>query len=427
GRNFAFWIGPRAQLVVTEPEKIKEILCNRYTNFPKAELYSFYLKKIFGQGLLISEGEQWSKVRTLTVSAFHGISLKGMMADMVASVEMMLERWKEKEGAEVEIYEELRTLTSEVISRTAFGSSFEEGKQIFGMLHKMMALAETNMYTIRLPFISNIFKTVDEMEAERLDQGIADSIIDIVKKREEKVKCQQDVDSNGYGSDYLGLLIQAHHDEDETKKISMEQLIDECRTLYAAGQETANAALSWMILLLAIHQDWQEKVRNEVISIFGHEKCLDFDGIARLKITGMFILETLRLYTPVYTGFIRDIGKEATLGKLTGLDGVQCHIPFIMIHHDPKIWGEDVHAFKPERFLDGIAKATNNNPTAFMPFGMGHHMCAGSNFAINEAKITIAMILQRYSLTLSPGYVHAPHPGLTLRPAYGIQIILNAL
>ncbi|CAI0463225.1 unnamed protein product [Linum tenue] len=141
----------------------------------------------------------------------------------------------------------------------------------------------------------------------------------------------------------------------------------------------------------------------------------------------MFILETLRLYTPVYTGFIRDIGKEATLGKLTGLDGVQCHIPFIMIHHDPKIWGEDVHAFKPERFLDGIAKATNNNPTAFMPFGMGHHMCAGSNFAINEAKITIAMILQRYSLTLSPGYVHAPHPGLTLRPAYGIQIILNAL
>ncbi|CAI0463412.1 unnamed protein product [Linum tenue] len=382
-----------------------------------------------------------------------------MMGDMVASVEMMLERWKEKEGAEVEIYEELRTLTSEVISRTAFGSSFEEGKQIFGMLHKMMALAETNMYTIRLPLISNIFKTVDEMEAERLDQGIADSIIDIVKKREEKVKCQQDVDSNGYGSDYLGLLIQAHHDEDETKKISMEQLIDECRTLYAAGQETANAALSWMILLLAIHRDWQEKVRNEVISIFGHEKCLDFDGIARLKIvsklspsfmfhiarimsirrisfifliiyllqTGMFILETLRLYTPVYTGFIRDIGKEATLGKLTGLDGVQCHIPFIMIHHDPKIWGEDVHAFKPERFLDGIAKATNNNPTAFMPFGMGHHICAGSNFAINEAKITIAMILQRYSLTLSPGYVHAPHPGLTLRPAYGIQIILNAL
>ncbi|CAI0463417.1 unnamed protein product [Linum tenue] len=65
----------------------------------------------------------------------------------------MLERWKEKEGAEVEIYEELRTLTSEVISRTAFGSSFEEGKQIFGMLHKMMALAETNMYTIRLPLI----------------------------------------------------------------------------------------------------------------------------------------------------------------------------------------------------------------------------------------------------------------------------------
>ncbi|CAI0463248.1 unnamed protein product [Linum tenue] len=97
------------------------------------------------------------------------------------------------------------------------------------------------------------------------------------------------------------------------------------------------------------------------------------------------------------------------------------------IHHDPDIWGEDVNLFKPERFSEGIAKATNNNPTAFMPFGMGPHICAGFNFATNEAKITIAMILQRFTFSLSPGYVHSPFPFLAVRPEKGVQVIINAL
>ncbi|CAI0463234.1 unnamed protein product [Linum tenue] len=97
------------------------------------------------------------------------------------------------------------------------------------------------------------------------------------------------------------------------------------------------------------------------------------------------------------------------------------------IHHDPDIWGQDVHLFKPDRFSEGVAKATNNNPSAFMPFGMGPHTCAGFNFATNEAKITIAMILQRFTFSLSPGYVHSPFPVLAVRPEKGVQVIINSL
>ncbi|CAI0463260.1 unnamed protein product [Linum tenue] len=62
-----------------------------------------------------------------------------------------------------------------------------------------------------------------------------------------------------------------------------------------------------------------------------------------------------------------------------------------------------------------------------MPFGMGPHICAGFNFATNEAKITIAMILQRFTFRLSPGYVHSPFPVLAVRPEKGVQVIINAL
>ena len=76
-----------------------------------------------------------------------------MIPAIVASVETMLERWKCCEGREIEVYEEFRLLTSEVISRTAFGSSYLEGKNIFKMLMKLTLLTSRNFYTLRFPGI----------------------------------------------------------------------------------------------------------------------------------------------------------------------------------------------------------------------------------------------------------------------------------
>ncbi|CAI0463429.1 unnamed protein product [Linum tenue] len=413
-------------MVLGDPDLIKEVLSNKARIFSKSDLYFPYLQKIFGQGLAISEGEKWIKVRKIADFALHGDNLKSMVPDMIASAEMMLERWMMKEGKEIEVHEEFRILSSEVISRTAFGSSFKEGQHIFGMLNELMILSDRNTFKMSLPIIScsDLFKTKDEKDAIRLVQRIADSIMEMVKNRQEKVK-NREVD--GFGKDYLGLLLKAYHDEGHSMKISADQLVDECKTLYVAGQETTNTLLSWMILLLSIHQEWQEEARREVLRVFGPDKTPDSDGITRLKLMGMIINETLRLYSPVFAGFMRVVDKETRLGKFDLPVGVQLHIPIMAIHHDPDIWGEDVHLFKPDRFSEGVAKATNNNPSAFMPFGMGPHTCAGFNFATNEAKITIAMILQRFTFSLSPGYVHSPFPVLAVRPEKGVQVIINAL
>ncbi|CAL1360127.1 unnamed protein product [Linum trigynum] len=427
GKNFVFWLGPRAQLVVSEPEMAKEALSNKVGSFPKSELYTTFHKKIFGQGLATSEGQKWAKIRKLANFALHGENLKGMIPEMVASVEMMLEKWKDCHEKELNVHEEFKILTSEIISRTAFGSSFQEGQQVFYMISRLLLLADRNMLSFRLPIISKVWRSRDEIEAERLEEGIVKSIMLMVKKREENAKSSGEV-ADGYGRDYLGLLLQGYHDdEDETKKISMVELIDECKTLYLAGQETTNSLLSWMILLLSIHQDWQDAARKEVVDLFGHDRTPDVDGIARLKIISMIISETLRLYTPVFSGFARETHTETTIGKLVVPPGVQIHFPFMTMHHDPEIWGEDVDAFKPDRFLEGIANATNNNPAAFMPFGAGPHACVGFNFATYEAKVALAMILQRYSFRVSPGYVHAPSNVSMVRPENGVHVILSSL
>ena len=79
--------------------------------------------------------------------------MQNMIPTVITSVEEMLKRWKHQEGKEIEIFEELRVFTSEVISKTAFGSSYVEGKKIFQMLMKLASLTAINGYKLRFPGI----------------------------------------------------------------------------------------------------------------------------------------------------------------------------------------------------------------------------------------------------------------------------------
>ncbi|KAK7822134.1 cytochrome p450 cyp749a22 [Quercus suber] len=63
-------------------------------------------------------------------------------------------------------------------------------------------------------------------------------------------------------------------------------LLDECKTFYIASQETTSTLLGWTIFLLAIHTDWQEEARKEVLNLFGQQNP-NPDGITKLKTARM--------------------------------------------------------------------------------------------------------------------------------------------
>ncbi|XP_050237848.1 cytochrome P450 CYP749A22-like [Mercurialis annua] len=418
GKNYVSWIGSRPQLIVTEPDLVKEALCNKHEMYPKPKFES-YMKQLFGDGLVTTKGDKWHRQRKLANHAFHGDNLKGMIPAMILNVEIMLERWRQNAtGNDIDVYKEFKLLTSEIISRTAFGSSYLEGQQIFDMLGKLTLILHRNSYRVRIRAIEKFWKPRDDIESEKLEQGIRDSVLQMIKKREES-----EVES--CGSDYFGVLIKAYKETDKTKKITIQDIIDECKTFYIAGHETTSSLLTWCMFLLAIHSDWQQKARQEVIEVLGQQKPTS-DELTRLKIMSMIVNETLRLYAPI-TNLIREVKKGSKLGKLSAPARMDLLVPPLAMHQDPEIWGDDAHLFKPERFAEGVAKATKNNIAAFVPFGLGPRNCVGMNFALAETKIALSMILQRYSFTLSPNYVHSPTVLIGLCPQKGLQINIQAL
>ncbi|KAL0408765.1 UNVERIFIED_CONTAM: cytochrome [Sesamum radiatum] len=337
GKNFLNWHGSECQLFVTEPELIKEILMNRDGVFPKIDMDG-YAKKLLGEALITNEGEKWAKIRKLANHTFHAESLKRMVPKMSSSVEEMLERWRNYEGKEIDVFKEFGLLTTEVISRTAFGNRYVDGKHIFEMVAKLTALTVRNIYRVRFPGISMLLRSDDEVEAKKLQRRIKSSILEIVKKREISVK---DGEFQSFGSDYLGQLADMTRESDAKKRITIDQMIDEIKAMYGAGHLTTTNLLGWCVVLLAINTEWQDRAREEVNRTFG-SKSPDSDGIARLKIINMIINECLRLYPPVLT-VTRKVAKEAKIGELRLPPKMNIYISILALHHNPEIWGKDVH------------------------------------------------------------------------------------
>ncbi|KAF8675964.1 hypothetical protein HU200_047464 [Digitaria exilis] len=325
------------------------------------------------------------------------------------------DRWESKLASsdapyELDIWPEFQNLTGDVISRTAFGSSFLEGRRIFQLQGEQ---AEPR------PLIRRNNRRMNEINGEI--EGI---LRGMVEKRERAIESGE-----ASGNDLLGLLLQSNMDSGKgSLRLSTEDVIEECKLFYFAGMETTSVLLTWTLVVLGMHPEWQDRAREEVLAVFGKDDKPNFDGLSRLKTASvtMILYEVLRLYPPAVT-LNRRTFKDMQIGGITYPAGVILELPIIVVHHNPDVWGKDVHEFKPQRFAEGISKATKDDQPAFFPFGRGPRICIGQNFALLEAKMALSMILQRFEFQLSPSYTHAPYTVITLHPQHGAPIIVKKI
>ncbi|KAJ9554673.1 hypothetical protein OSB04_018718 [Centaurea solstitialis] len=425
GKTCFTWMGVRPMVHISDSTMIREVLANHF-QLQKAKGGN-PLTKLLVTGLLDVETDQWVKHRKIINPAFHVEKLKHMVPAFYVSCTEMIHKWEEmmakETSCEVDVWPHLQTLTADVISRTAFGSSFEEGRKIFELQREQGALFMKAAASIYIPG-TKFLPTKTNKRMKEIDREVKAMIKRIIDKRVVAMKAGQSIND-----DLLGFLLDSNYKEikqhgNNNFGLSIEEVIEECKAFYFAGQETTGNLLVWTMILLGQYKDWQTHAREEVLQVFGHEKPY-IDGLNHLKVVNMILNEVLRLYPPVVL-LRRSVHEETKLRNLILPAGSLLQLSTLLLHHDQDIWGKDVYEFKPERFSEGVLKATKGQ-AAYLPFGGGPRICIGQNFAMLEAKIALAMILQRFSFDLSPSYSHAPHTIITLRPQFGAHLILHKL
>ncbi|KAH6764165.1 cytochrome P450 [Perilla frutescens var. frutescens] len=423
GPNSFLWFGPWPRLNVVDPELIREIL-------NKADVYHKPLPemgKILTGGLVVLEGQKWAKHRKIVNPAFHIHKLKNMVPAIVLSCSNMISKWEamvsgsDKGWCEIDVWPFLEDLAGDVISRTAFGSSHEEGTRIFQLQKEKLEMSFPLLQLIIIPGWRYL-PTKANRRLRAITTQVQSLLRGIIEKRQ-----------NGMsrGDDLLGLLMESNsgiiqeHGNKKAAGMSIEDVIEECKLFYFAGSETTSSLLVWTMLLLCLHPDWQTRAREEVNRVLG--KCSEptFEDLNHLKTVTMILQEVLRLYPPLPLT-ARGPTETVKLGNLTIPKGVHMTLLIGQVHYDPEIWGEDAREFKPQRFAEGIPQSAKIK-SAFIPFGSGPRACIGQHLAMIEAKVAIAMILRSFSFELSPAYVHAPFAVLTLQPQYGAPMILRTL
>jgi PHYB activation tagged suppressor 1 len=421
GRTFVYWTGARPNVGVADVNVVKQVLSDRTGLYPKI-LLNPHISRLLGNGLVFTDGDDWKRHRKVVHPAFSMDKLKMMTVTMSNCTQSMMSEWEAqlaKGGdVEVELSSRFEELTADVISHTAFGSSYVQGKKVFLAQRELQLLAFSTIFDVQIPGFRYL-PTEKNLKTWKLDKQVRGMLMDIIKTR------LAAKDTAGYGNDLLGLMLEACAPEHgETPLLSMDEIIDECKTFFFAGHDTTSHLLTWAAFLLSTHPEWQDRLREEVRRECGDEVPTG-DTLNKLKEVNMFLLETLRLYAPVST-IVRSVSSDLDLGGIQVPEGTILTIPIATIHRDKDVWGEDAGEFRPKRFENGVTRAAKH-PNALLSFSSGPRSCIGQNFAMIEAKTVVAMILRRFSLELPPKYVHAPMDVITLRARHGLPMLLKRL
>ncbi|GJN33219.1 hypothetical protein PR202_gb21792 [Eleusine coracana subsp. coracana] len=430
GRTFVYWTGARPNVCMGDVNVVKQVLSDRTGLYPK-NLINPHIARLLGKGLVLTDGEEWKRHRRVVHPAFNMDKLKNMTGTMSDCARSMISEWESQlmmgtknTQVEVELGSRFEELTADVISHTAFGSSYVEGKKVFLAQRELQFLAFSTVFDVQVPGFRYL-PTAKNLKTWKLDKQVRTLLMDIIKTR----LAAKNNTNGGYGNDLLGMMLEASSAPEEQGKtnpalMSLDEIIDECKTFFFAGHDTTSHLLTWASFLLSTHPEWQEKLRSEVRRECGGDDPTG-DALNKLRLVTMFLLETLRLYAPV-SAINRKASADLEVGGVKVPEGTILTIPIATIHRDKEVWGEDAGEFRPERFENGVARAARH-PNALLSFSSGPRSCIGQSFAMVEAKAVVAMMLQRFSMELSPKYVHAPMDVLTLRPRHGLPVILKAL
>ena len=392
-------------LFINHPDDIEDVLVNKARKFEKGRVMKANMR-LFGEGLLTSEGDFWLRQRRLTQPAFHRARVAAYGTTMVEYAERAMRGWNS--GEVRDIHEDMMEITLQIVGKTLFNAELtRDAKEVGETMEVLLKLAADFGKSILIPL------WVPTPRNLRARMGIRR-----IEKIIYRIIAQKRAEASDTG-DLLSMLL-AVQDEDGSR-MTDKQLRDETITLFLAGHETTANALSWTIWLLAQNPAAEKKFFDELAGVL-NGRAPNVEDMPKLTYTANILTESMRLYPPAW-GMARLVKEEVEVAgyKLVPGNGVAC--AQWVVHRDAR-WFDEPERFLPERWEGDLAKRLSR--FAYFPFGGGPRQCIGNSFALMEATLILATIAQKFRFKLVEGHPVKPLASITLRPQHGIRATLEA-
>jgi len=402
----------RRTFIINEPGAIRHVLLDNASNYIKTELTRRLLEPGIGRGLLTTEGETWRRHRRIMAPSFDPRSVAGYAPIMTEVSQELIDEWDAlADGSEVDAAAAMMHATLHIISRAMFSADSDE---IVDVVERGVNQYQANVR----PHLVDLLN-LPRWLARLISPMHAAGIFNEFDKSVDRLLNERGRSPDAEPKDLLARLIAARDDE-TGGGMTAKEVRDQVVTIFMAGHETTAQTMSWTWYLLSQHPAVEAKLHEELATVL-RGRTPRSEDLSNLRYTRMVIDEAMRLYPPAHTLSRAPLTADEVLGERIPAGATVLIVPW-MLHRKPSLW-ERADRFEPERFAP--ERAASRPRFAYIPFGAGPRICIGAAFALAEATLILATIAQRYRLHLKPGFPVEPQGLITLRPRYGLRMLLE--
>jgi cytochrome P450 len=401
----------RHQIIMSRPAGIQHILIDNSANYRRTAAGIRILRPLLGKGLLLSQGEDWRRQRHTLAPAFAPRTLPILARHVARAAGTAVANLKAASAAPVDLLAAMQFLALEIAGASMFSLEMDRyGAELRGLIKSYaVRLGRPNLLDFMLPvaipsprdllrwnFRRRWLRLVRRMIAARRTQGSAEAPRDLF----ELMAAAKDPES--------GALFPPH------------RLTDQVATMIVAGHETTAVALFWSLYLLAGSPAVQHRLAAEVADL---DLCPDnaAGALATLVYTRAVVQEAMRLYPPAFTLARQAIKPDVAGGIAVPANTVVLIAPWVL-HRHRRLWPQP-ELFDPNRFLPG---APPPDRFAYLPFGIGPRVCIGAQFALTEATLVLATLIQTFEIERADDTPVTPRAVVTTQPDHPPPFLLRS-
>jgi cytochrome P450 len=399
-------------LVVCDPKLIRELLVDRAGQFHRDPLSRRALTAFVGESsLILAEGVHWQWQRRAVAPTFRHETLLSFVPIFSRIAETQVTQWcAAARDRPIDVGAAMNQATFEIIVETMLGGSNalaadDYRRALTTMMHAtrwhcLLALLALPRWT-PFPNRGRSIRALAQLQ-HRMERIIADRRANPAAR-----------------VDLIDLLM-AGRDAETGRGMTDDELAANLLAFINAGHETTASALTWTLWLVARDSSLQDRLADEIAAVVGQET-VAAKHIEQLRLCRQALQESMRLYPPA-SSLARQATGDTHLGDERVSRSTMILVPIFALHRHVKLW-QNPNSFDLERFAPAAVKSRSR--FAYLPFGAGPRTCVGASFAMTEATVILATLLQSFRLRTLAGYKPKPVASLSLRPEGGVPLLIE--